>query len=109
MPQAPASSAGSSEYRVRIDVPVDHPSLAGHFPGHPMVPGVLLLDRVLDAAAAWPEMTPEHERGPRLPQVKFLAPMHPGLPAEVVLERAAGKLRFRIEQDGRVLVQGVFA
>lgn len=25
----------------------EHPSLAGHFPGNPIVPGVLILDRVI--------------------------------------------------------------
>jgi 3-hydroxymyristoyl/3-hydroxydecanoyl-(acyl carrier protein) dehydratase len=29
-----------------IVVPADHPALAGHFPGNPLVPGALLLDRV---------------------------------------------------------------
>lgn len=27
----------------------DHPALAGHFPGHPIVPGALLLDEALHA------------------------------------------------------------
>ena len=30
-------------------ISADHPSLPGHFPGHPIVPGVVLLDRVLEA------------------------------------------------------------
>src|SRR3546814_9281220 len=46
----------------------DHPALPGHFPGRPIVPGVVILDRVLDAIEA--------AHGPlgalRLPQVKFL-------------------------------------
>ena len=38
-----------------LRVASDHPALAGHFPGQPIVPGALLLDEVLhaiDAAAA---------------------------------------------------------
>jgi 3-hydroxymyristoyl/3-hydroxydecanoyl-(acyl carrier protein) dehydratase len=30
-------------------VPGDHPSLPGHFPGRPIVPGVVLLDLVFEA------------------------------------------------------------
>src|SRR3546814_6198544 len=60
----------------------DHPALPGHFPGLPIVPGVVILDRVLDAIEA--------AHGPlgalRLPQVKFLRPLLPGQAAWVEIE-----------------------
>lgn len=28
-------------------IAADHPALPGHFPGHPIVPGVVILDRVV--------------------------------------------------------------
>ena len=31
----------------------DHPSLPGHFPGAPLVPGVVILDEVVAALAEW--------------------------------------------------------
>ena len=34
-----------------LNFPATHPVFAGHFPGHPMVPGALLLDAVLHAIA----------------------------------------------------------
>ena len=34
---------------MRFVIGHDHPALPGHFPGQPVVPGVVLLDRVLEA------------------------------------------------------------
>lgn len=61
--------------RIEFDltVPDDHPSLAGHFPGNPVVPGVLLLHRAMDAL---------HRRTGEqialLKRVKFLSALRPG-------------------------------
>jgi len=32
-----------------ITIRRDHPSLPGHFPGNPVVPGVVILEEVLEA------------------------------------------------------------
>jgi len=83
----------------------DHPSLPGHFPGHPVVPGVVLLDHVLAAI--------ETTYGPlgalRLPQVKFVQPLLPGEQAEVALEGEAPRWRFRVLREGVLLASGEVA
>lgn len=33
--------------RETISIPADHPSLPGHFPGEPIVPGAVLLDEIV--------------------------------------------------------------
>lgn len=55
-------------------VPADHPAFAGHFPGRPILPGVVLLDEALRAAR---ELLPA-ARGWAIPQAKFLQPVAPG-------------------------------
>jgi len=86
-------------------VPPDHPSLPGHFPGRPVVPGVVVLERVLDAIEAG--------HGPlgalRLPQVKFMQPLLPGETAEVALEGASPRWRFRVLREGVVIASGEVA
>jgi 3-hydroxymyristoyl/3-hydroxydecanoyl-(acyl carrier protein) dehydratase len=34
---------------MQFTISADHPSLPGHFPGHPIVPGVVILSHVLSA------------------------------------------------------------
>ena len=79
-----------------------HPSLPGHFPGDPIVPGVVLLDHVVDAIEAL--HGPLHRL--RLPQVKFLQPLRPGQAARVELDGAAPRWRFRILRDDVLLASG---
>lgn len=83
----------------------DHPSLPGHFPGNPVVPGVLVLDRVLAAAEAW---TGQALGALSLPQVKFVQPLLPGQAATVRLRRAGGKLKFEVDRDGVPIARGEF-
>jgi len=91
-------------------VPHDHPALPGHFPGQPVVPGVVVLDAVLAAIAA-----EGHAVGAlRLPQVKFVQPLLPGVEARIVLEAQAvaegapSRWKFRVERtaDDAALASG---
>ena len=87
----------------RIQVPPDHPVLAGHFPGRPIVPGAMLLEAVLTRATA---LLGVPVTAMRLRRAKFIAPLLPGECATVTLERGAGRCGFRIERDGATLVSG---
>lgn len=82
-----------------------HPALPGHFPGNPIVPGVVLLDRVVEAIEA--------AHGPlaamRLPQVKFLQPLLPGERARVDLDGAAPRWKFRVLRGDVLLATGEVA
>lgn len=82
--------------------PVDHPALPGHFPGRPVVPGVVVLDRVIEAIEAGHGPLPPL----RLPQVKFLHPLLPGQAAQVCLEGEAPRWRFRVLRGDTVLASG---
>ncbi len=90
----------------RFVIPHDHPCLPGHFPGRPIVPGVVVLDRVLAAIEAL-----HGAPGPlRMPQVKFAQPLLPGEEARIELEALPGiapsRWRFRVLRDDALLVSG---
>lgn len=82
-------------------VAADHPCLPGHFPGRPIVPGVLLLDEALRAIAAETRL-PEPLR---LSRVKFMGPLLPEEPATVMVgEPRNGRLAFACDgRGGRIL------
>ncbi len=88
-------------------IPANHPSLAGHFPGNPIVPGVVLLAEVIEALNAWrPDV-----QAVGLPVVKFLAALRPEQSFSIHFV-AAGVDRARFEcvrEDGQLLVQGQLA
>lgn len=86
-------------------VPADHPCLPGHFPGNPLVPGVLLLDYVLAAI----ERTHGSPGPLRLPRVKFASPLLPGEAARVELEGDAPRWRFRVLRDATLIASGEVA
>jgi 3-hydroxymyristoyl/3-hydroxydecanoyl-(acyl carrier protein) dehydratase len=91
---------------VEIDAVIDssHPALPGHFPGNPIVPAVVLLERV---AAAIEDAYGPQARLVRLPAVKFLAPLAPGERFRIVLERQnASVIRFTLVRGGKPFAVG---
>ena len=83
----------------------DHPSLPGHFPGAPLVPGVIILDEVLGALIEWRE----DSQLTGIRTVKFLAPLKPEQPFTISLSaknERAGEVHFCCRAEDRVIVEG---
>lgn len=81
---------------------VDHPSLAGHFPGNPIVPGTLILERVIDAIAARHDELQVCE----VVRVKFLFPLQPGQAFTILFHEQAGEVSFECNLGKRVISAG---
>jgi 3-hydroxymyristoyl/3-hydroxydecanoyl-(acyl carrier protein) dehydratase len=84
-----------------LTIGADHPALAGHFPGAPIVPGVLLLDEIVSTVA----IADAHQW--RIGAAKFLHPVRPGETLTLAYERLAnGSIRFSILRDGEAVAHG---
>lgn len=92
------------EYEGSVRVPADHPTLPGHFPGAPLVPGVVLLDQVLLSAEQWLGRSLTLHS---LPQAKFNAPLLPDQTASLHLRLRGTELRFTIAVDATTIAQGL--
>ena len=90
----------SDTFRTALQIDAAHPALAGHFPGNPLVPGVVVLERVAAALRAW--------RGERVEKLdaKFVQPLRPGEAATIALDDDGARVRFEVTGAGGVLARG---
>ncbi|MSR23494.1 MAG: 3-hydroxylacyl-ACP dehydratase [Nitrospiraceae bacterium] len=66
---------------------MDHPSLAGHFPGRPVVPGVVMLGEIMEAVR---QSVKRNIVFIGMPTAKFLSPLAPGERLVILLEQNNG-------------------
>ena len=82
----------------RIAVARDHPAFAGHFPGHPIVPAVVILAEVIAAMGG--------DRGWDIAHAKFLRPVGPGDPLLLRHEASGAQVRFEVRSGDHVVATG---
>jgi len=102
-------------YERTLTISKDHPALPGHFPGHPVVPGVVVLDEVIETLG---EQYGQRLVVTGLPSVKLSSPLLPEELLTITVEPedsetaaftcrvgnrlvASGSIRFRLPDGGR--------
>ena len=88
---------------MKRDFPIakNHPAYEGHFPGHPLLPGVVLLAEAMAAldASGW-----------NVDNAKFLMPVEPGTALTLDHETlASGAVRFEIASPQGIVATGVLS
>jgi 3-hydroxymyristoyl/3-hydroxydecanoyl-(acyl carrier protein) dehydratase len=82
-----------SDHAMPLPIAADHPAYAGHFPGQPILPGVVLLDEALHALAARQGIAGSAQ----LKSAKFHSPVQPGEALTLhTTESPTGGFRFEI-------------
>ncbi|CAD9222097.1 Acyl-coenzyme A synthetases/AMP-(Fatty) acid ligases-like protein [Burkholderia cenocepacia] len=106
-PAPPPGREPASLPALAFTIAADHPALPGHFPGHPVVPGVVLLDHAIHTIGAALNR-PLHAW--RLGSAKFLSPVAPGEPLDLAYDAAAsGAIRFTVRAGSREVATGVLS
>jgi 3-hydroxyacyl-[acyl-carrier-protein] dehydratase len=90
--------------RAMLEVSLDHPAFAGHFPAFPVLPGAVVLDETLELI--------RRERGIdvvrwQLSSAKFLSAVRPG--ERLTVEHDAPRddvVRFTIRSEDRIVASG---
>jgi len=100
------TSAETQSISNAINIASNHPSLAGHFPQNPIVPGVVILDQVI---RLWQKNN--HYHIAKIQNAKFINILHAETPCSVrYTKKSQGKIEFLVEQHKTniVICKGIF-
>ena len=86
-----------------VSFPAEHPAFAGHFPGFPIVPGVMLLDEIVHLQQA------SGRAVTGIPSAKFLRPVAPAQEVALFCAMDTGRQKFEILSGTEVVVAGQLA
>jgi predicted hotdog family 3-hydroxylacyl-ACP dehydratase len=86
-----------------IAIPEDGPLFAGHFPGHPILPGIAeltLVARALASEAPFPDVS-------AIPFARFRGLVRPADALEIAASpRGEGRFRFEVRRQGELVANG---
>lgn len=88
-----------------LEISPHHPALADHFPGTPIVPGAVILDKVVLALKK--ELGNEIIIN-KISRAKFISPLSLGKPATIVFKITNNLARFTCSADGKDIAIGQF-
>ncbi|MBE9519748.1 MAG: hypothetical protein IME97_01365 [Proteobacteria bacterium] len=90
-------------HTVECCIPLSHPSIAGHFPGNPIVPAVVILNEVIAACNEWqPDLSISG-----LSSAKFVSPLRPEEVFSIYLDTTAkNSMKFECRIEDKILVSG---
>lgn len=92
-----------------VAIDADHPAFDGHFPGQPILPGVVLLSLVMQALDGQAALRDRLGATPVIDSVKFLAPVVPGGRLRVQLTEAGRGVGFEVLDGTRCVARGRLA
>lgn len=92
---------------IAFSIAFDHPAYAGHFPGAPITPGVVLLDEAIHRIAESEQISLQQCK---INSAKFLKPVLPGTPLVLHYDcRPNGYINFEIkDHENSVAALGSF-
>ena len=91
-------------YERTLTINSDHPALPGHFPGHPVVPGVIVLEEVIQALS---EIYGQGLIVTGMPAVKLSSPLRPGERLTITVEsQDTNTAAFTCEVGSRLVASG---